>query len=89
MSTICQSCGMPLEVDPKKGGTNADQSISTLYCSFCFENGAFKDEGITLEAKIEKNVHLAMAQFNYTETEARAKVEALIPNLGRWKSSQH
>lgn len=87
MSTICQSCGMPLEVDPQKGGTNADQSISTFYCSFCFENGKFKDEGITLEAKIEKNVRLAMTQFNWTEAEARAKAVALIPNLRRWRSS--
>ena len=38
---ICQSCGMPLKKDPKKGGTNADGYISEEYCSYCYENGEF------------------------------------------------
>ena len=37
----CQSCGMPLKRDEKGGGTNADGSISKMYCSFCYENGEF------------------------------------------------
>ncbi|MEI7498594.1 MAG: zinc ribbon domain-containing protein [Candidatus Falkowbacteria bacterium] len=38
---VCQSCGMPLKKDPKGGGTNADGSTSTMYCSYCYQNGAF------------------------------------------------
>jgi len=41
----CQSCGMPLNRDPKGGGTNADGSISNKYCSYCYENGSFTYEG--------------------------------------------
>ncbi len=41
MSANCQSCGMPLNKDPKKGGMNADGSLSTTYCSLCYENGEF------------------------------------------------
>jgi len=37
----CQSCGMPLKNDPNGGGTNADGSKSTMYCSYCWQNGAF------------------------------------------------
>lgn len=37
----CQSCGMPLKRDPLGGGTNADGSTSTMYCSKCYQNGAF------------------------------------------------
>ena len=36
MDTIyknCQSCGMPMKRDPQRGGTNADGSKSTMYCS--------------------------------------------------------
>ncbi|HEV2843185.1 MAG TPA: zinc ribbon domain-containing protein [Chthoniobacterales bacterium] len=35
----CQSCGMPLKKSPGGGGTNADGTISTIYCSYCYENG--------------------------------------------------
>ena len=83
---ICQSCGMPLDKDPNKGGTNLDGSISDKYCSFCFQNGKFTDEGITLQEKIEKNIQIAVSQLNIPESEARAMAESLLPNLERWKS---
>lgn len=38
----CQSCGMPLKKSPNGGGTEADGSTSTMYCAYCYENGAFK-----------------------------------------------
>jgi hypothetical protein len=37
----CQSCGMPLKRDEKGGGSNADGTKSTMYCSHCYENGKF------------------------------------------------
>lgn len=44
-NTICQSCGMPLKQDPEKGGSNADGSKNTKYCSYCFKDGQFLYEG--------------------------------------------
>lgn len=82
---ICQSCGMPLEKDPKKGGTNADKSISNKYCSFCFQNGKFLDEGISLQEKIEKNIRIAVTSMNISESAAREMAEKIIPGLERWK----
>ncbi|MBK9016957.1 MAG: zinc ribbon domain-containing protein [Saprospiraceae bacterium] len=41
----CQSCGMPLKRDEKGGGTNADGSKSKMYCSYCYEKGAFIYKG--------------------------------------------
>jgi len=38
---------MPLKRDEKGGGTNADGTRSTIYCSHCFEGGCFKDPGMT------------------------------------------
>jgi len=81
---ICQSCGMPLDKDPGKGGTNADKSKSKKYCSFCYENGKFKDEGITLREKIEKNIQMAI-QMNIPESKARQMAESILPGLERWK----
>jgi hypothetical protein len=37
----CQSCSMPLKKDPQGGGTEADGSKSTMYCSYCYQNGKF------------------------------------------------
>ena len=83
---ICQSCGMPLDKDPNKGGTNSDGSKSDKYCSFCFQNGKFTDEGISLKEKIEKNIQIAISRMNIPENEARKMAESLLPNLERWKS---
>ena len=83
---ICQSCGMPLDKDPNKGGTNSDGSKSDKYCSFCFQNGKFIDEGITLSEKIEKNIQIAVLRLNIPESEARKIAESSLPNLERWKS---
>jgi hypothetical protein len=40
---FCQSCGMPMDQDPGRGGTEADGSKSSRYCSYCYQDGAFKD----------------------------------------------
>ncbi|MEZ4912342.1 MAG: zinc ribbon domain-containing protein [Saprospiraceae bacterium] len=82
---ICQSCGMPLQKDPNKGGTNADNSISDTYCSFCYCDGKFLDEGITLQEKLDKNVQMAVARFNMSEDEAKTLANSILPNLKRWK----
>lgn len=83
---ICQSCGMPLDKDPNKGGTNADKSRSDSYCSFCFKDGKFIDEGISLKEKIEKNIQIAVSRMNISESRARKMAEDVLPNLKRWKS---
>lgn len=83
---ICQSCGMPLEKDPKGGGTRADGSLSDIYCSYCFVNGQFTDEGITLEEKIEKNVRIA-SSVHMDPEEARKIAWQILPALKRWNGS--
>lgn len=85
INKICQSCGMPINKDPNEGGTNADKSKSQLYCSYCYADGQFLDEGITIQEKIDKNVKLASASHHIPEVEARQIAEQLLPNLKRWK----
>lgn len=43
----CQSCGMPMKKDPQGGGTNADGAKSGVYCSYCYQNGAFYSPNMT------------------------------------------
>jgi hypothetical protein len=40
---------MPLHSDPQGGGTNADGSTSPSYCSYCYQDGAFVNPGMSLE----------------------------------------
>lgn len=41
MKRLCQSCGMPLDKDPRNGGSNADGSKNLEYCSYCYIDGKF------------------------------------------------
>lgn len=81
---VCQSCSMPLRSD-KDYGTNADGSKNTEYCHFCFKDGNFTDEGITMEQKIEKMVGMAK-NMNIPETQARTMAQNILPTLKRWKT---
>ena len=80
---ICQSCSMPLRSE-KDHGTNADGSLSKEYCHFCFQNGKFTDEGISMEQKIEKMVSFAKS-MHIPEDKARAMAQNILPNLKRWQ----
>lgn len=81
---VCQSCGMPLK---KAGdfGTNLDGSRNNEYCNFCFMDGKFTDEGITMEQKIDKLVEIGKTKLKMTEEQAKAMANEIIPNLKRWK----
>jgi putative zinc ribbon protein len=85
MGNNCQSCGMPLSKDPNGGGLEADGTRSTQYCSICYEDGAFRHQGVSaqefqahcLDALAAKGVPRIMAWI-FTRG---------IPNLPRWKQT--
>ena len=79
----CQSCGMPLKKDPKGGGTNADASLSQTYCSYCFENGQFKQPDMTLE-QMTVFVKEKLKEMGFPGFIAGWFTKGL-PNLKRWK----
>jgi len=81
---ICQSCGMPMKKE-KDFGTNADKSQNFEYCCFCFKNGRFTDEGISLQEKINKLVKISVEQLGLREDLARKMAETKLPQLKRWK----
>ncbi len=81
---ICQSCGMPLKSEDDFG-TDQSGEKNREYCFYCFSDGKFSDEGITMEQKIEKNVKFAV-QMGISEDSARSMAESIIPQLKRWKN---
>lgn len=84
--TFCQCCGMPMGDTEELYGTNADGSRNEDYCQYCFKNGKFTFHG-TMEEMIEICVpHMAEANPNMSEDEARKAMLAWFPTLKRWKS---
>jgi hypothetical protein len=81
---ICQSCGMPMQKD-EDFGTNVSGTKNGEYCHFCYQDGSFTDEGITMEQKIDKLVEIAVSQMQIPKEKARAMAEDLIPKLARWR----
>jgi hypothetical protein len=83
MSKFCQSCGMPMKKDPSGGGTNADGSNNTSYCSYCYQNGSFTQPDFTAKQ---------MQEFCIEKLREKSMLRILgwllarnIPNLERWK----
>lgn len=81
---ICQSCSMPLKQSLNGGGTEADGSISKMYCAYCYEDGKFKQPDMNAKQ---------MQDFvkNYLKTEKKlpsflaSLFSMSIPKLERWK----
>lgn len=80
----CQSCGMPLKKDEKGGGTNADGSKSSMYCSRCFGDGKFTRPGITAK-EMQQLVRAKMKEMKFPGIAAWFFTSG-IPRLERWKT---
>jgi Putative zinc ribbon domain len=79
---FCQSCGMPLSRDQLGGGTNADGSRSTEYCSHCYQKGWFTEPNICLDEMMTK-VEAKLRDMRMPGFLAR-RVAGEIPKLRRW-----
>lgn len=80
----CQSCGMPLAKDEGRGGTEADGSKSSRFCSHCYQNGKFTEPNITMtemQAKAKGKIQ-SMGFPGFLATFFTKNV----PHLERWNS---
>jgi hypothetical protein len=82
LSNRCQSCGMPL--GEGMFGTNADESLNTEYCQFCFFNGHFTEPELTLPEMIERSKQHMISELDYDEAAAGQLASDTIPHLKRW-----
>lgn len=82
---ICQSCGMPMN-NMTDFGTDRDGSINTEYCHFCYEDGEFTDQGISLEEKMARNIRIA-EKLGMSKTTASKLARNTLPKLRRWRKS--
>lgn len=82
----CQSCGMPMKRDKLGGGTHADGSKSTMYCSHCFQSGRFARADITTAEQMQELVKAKLKEMGFPGFLAGMFTRG-IPRLERWKSS--
>jgi hypothetical protein len=74
---------MPMDQDPGHGGTNADGSRSTKYCSYCYQEGKFIDNFQSpkemvqfVKGKLKEQGFAWWKRWFYTSH---------IPRLERWR----
>jgi hypothetical protein len=79
----CQSCGMPLKRDEEGGGTNADGTRSTMFCSKCYQGGSFTKPDITM-VEMKALVKSKLKEFGFPGFLAGVFTRN-IPKLERWK----
>ena len=82
MADICQSCAMPMQ-DESLYGTNADGSINSDYCKYCYKEGEFLQK-VTMDEYIEMMVPFA-SQAGMTGDQMRQYCRSVYPTLKRWK----
>ena len=75
---------MPLSKDPKGGGANEDGTLSAIYCSLCYVDGAFLHPDFTVNQMQEYCVE-------QLKNKGMPSVMAWlftrgIPKLDRWSS---
>jgi len=80
----CQSCGMPLSKDPEKGGTDPDGKKSLMYCSYCYKEGKFTQQDITV-AKMKILCKQKLKEMGFPGFIAGLLTSGL-PKLERWKA---
>lgn len=81
----CQSCGMPLSETFGNLGTNADDSNTWEYCSFCFQNGQFTNPTQTLAEMIQSSIENMTTEIGMSIEQATQLANSFIPTLRRWQ----
>jgi hypothetical protein len=73
---------MPLKKDPQQGGTEADGSKSTMYCSYCYEGGKFTQPDMTA-SQMQEFVKAKLKEMRFHSFLAGLYTRG-IPKLKRW-----
>jgi len=79
---FCQSCGMPMKMDPQQGGTNLDGTHNSSYCSYCYQKGAFTFTGTAEE--MQEFCKGKMIEQGFSKWKAWLFTRG-IKRLDRWK----
>ena len=78
---VCQCCGMPLS-DDGMISKEPDGSFNEDYCKWCYADGTYTYSNMNdlIEVCVKH-----MANENFSEEQARAYMQQILPNLDYWK----
>jgi len=80
---VCQSCGMPFDESHLEYVAKEADGSDSIYCTYCYKDGAFLDPAATVEDMVEMGVpHLA---HKIGEQAAYEQLSKFVPTLARWK----
>ena len=80
---FCQSCAMPMSGDVDYG-TEKDGTLSSDYCKYCYQNGAFVDSTITM-VEMAEFCAKQMADMNIVPyDQGKEMMDQMLPHLKRW-----
>lgn len=82
----CQSCGMPIKRDEQGGGTEADGTRTTRFCSHCYADGKFKQPDMTV-AQMQELVRGKMIEMGFPKFLCGFFTKG-IPKLERWQAAR-
>jgi len=82
-TAVCQSCGMPLQLDTAKQ-PEFESPDNPSYCSHCCRAGKFVLPELTVE-QMQARVLTKLREVGVPESRART-VTRRIPSLQRWKA---
>lgn len=80
---ICQCCTYPLN-NFRELGTNADGSLNTDYCIYCYKDGNWVKPDYTVQDVIDYTIPF-MTSPSMSADQAKMYLEQLVPTLKRWK----
>ncbi len=84
---ICQSCGLPMSERDDTVGTNFDGTLSSEYCSYCYDLGEFTVD-CTIEEMIDFCVPMILEESPLiSEEEATEQMRQYLLGLRRWKKN--
>ena len=82
---LCQSCAMPMNIPEARYGTEKDGTLSSDYCSYCYQNGKFQGN-----PTMEEMIHTCLpfekeARPDQNEESLLTEMRELFPTLKRWR----
>ncbi|MCL2339181.1 MAG: zinc ribbon domain-containing protein [Proteobacteria bacterium] len=79
----CQSCGLPFNDEHRQFIAKELDGSDSIYCTFCYRDGAFTNPNATANDMIEIGVTELAKKIG--EPAARAELSKIVPQLKRWK----
>ncbi len=82
---FCQSCTLPID-DATSKGTEKDGSLSNEYCKYCYQQGIFTTEDMSVE-KMKTIIEQQMKNRHIPENIIHLSLN-MLPQLKRWNKAK-